>query len=304
MKRVIAPALCVVLLAGCGSKEISCADEATLSTLTSLVKESIEEQVKKDFDENAKAKGLQWDASRLRALLGSVVISFVDVRTTKKDPSSTKRFCEAELKAYVPQELLEVANKVRAVAGYEDMASHARALDVKFEAGSVADEVEYAAQPTDDGKKVYVSSARQSKPITFLTEVISANLIKPMIDAAETQKVKAQEDERARQTVLDKEKQELAKEQEQLRLEKARGGIKDANDQINVVWNAATPEFRKAMLSEQRIWLKEREVDCKMKATTVAEEVSAIDREIIRLSCEAEMTVARTSYLKDKVAAP
>jgi hypothetical protein len=41
-----------------------------------------------------------------------------------------------------------------------------------------------------------------------------------------------------------------------------------------------------------------------MKATAAAEEVSAIDREIIRLTCEAEMTVARTSYLKDKVAAP
>jgi uncharacterized protein YecT (DUF1311 family) len=70
-----------------------------------------------------------------------------------------------------------------------------------------------------------------------------------------------------------------------------------------VIWNAASSDFRKKTLPEQRIWLKEREVDCKLKGDSLGAEVPAASREVIRLKCEVQMTEARSLALKDKIAA-
>lgn len=312
MCRIFVVILCSLALSACGSKQIECNDEAALSTLKSLMEESIEEEVKKELSGN---KDLEWNASKARAILAKVTITFTDVRTTKKDPSSTKRFCEANINATIPADIADVANKVRVALGYKEISGYANTLDLKFEAGKSIDSIEYAAQPTDDGKKVYVESEKKNKTVVFVTEVIAANLIKPMLDAAETERARAREEEEARQVQqarlqqeqeaeMAKQQLELKSQQESLRLERAQLSLKEANDQINVVWNAATPEFRKMMLPEQKTWLKQRDLDCKLKATTVPAENGASEREIVRLNCEIEMTASRTNYLKEKILRP
>ena len=205
MRKFLIPLSCAFVLSACGPKQIECADEAALSTLKSLLEESIEEQVKKELSGN---KDLEWNASKARALLAKVTLSFTDVRTSKKDPSSTKRFCEANINAVIPGDMLDVANKVRVSVGFKDMSSHANTLGLKFEAGKATDSIEYSAQPTDDGKKVYVETEKKNKSVLFVTELIAANLIKPMLDAAETEKAKAREEADARQVQQAKLQQE------------------------------------------------------------------------------------------------
>lgn len=308
MKKNAAQLLFVALIvAGCQSDdnkitEVNCGDEITKSAMRSLVQDALEESVKKAVAEGVGREALPWDAAKFRALASSLAIDLTNVRTAKKDPNSTKRFCEAELRVVIPSDLSETADKVRKSLGYQNVASHAVALDIKYEAGTVSDDIEYSAQPTDDGKKVYVSTAKLNKSGVLLTSVLSANLLKSLIDAAEAKKVKDQEDESARLVLAEQRKQDLEKEQSRLTLEKAQAGIKDANDQINAVWNAAPSEFRKTMLSEQRIWLKERDVDCKIKAAAAGEGIGEVAREVIRLDCETEMTALRTIYLKAKAA--
>lgn len=308
MKNITVSVVAALVLAGCLSEEkkiteINCGDEMTKSTLRELVQENLEDQVKKELRSGVNGQPLSWDAAKFRALVSLLNIDFVHVRTTKKDPNSTKRFCEAEMKVIIPADVAEAADKVRKSLGYPNIATHAAALDVKYEAGAAFGDIEYSAQPTDDGKTVYVSTAKQNKSVDLVTEVVAANLVKPLIEAAEAKKVKEQADEQARLAKIAQEREELEKEQNRLRLEKAQSGIKEANDQINVVWNGATSDFRKAMLPEQRVWLKEREVECREKANAAGGDASETDREVIRLNCESEMTAARTSILRAKVAA-
>ncbi|WP_374240563.1 hypothetical protein [Zoogloea sp.] len=307
MKKIAVPVIAALVLAGCLSEEkkiteINCGDEMTKSTLRDLVQESLEDQVKKELQSGVNGQPLSWDAAKFRALVSLLNIDFVHVRTTKKDPNSTKRFCEAEMKVIIPVDVAEAADKVRKSLGYPNIVTYAAALDVKYEAGAAFGDIEYSAQPTDDGNTVYVSTAKKNKSVDLVTEVIAANLVKPLIEAAEAKKVKEQADEQARLAKIAQERQELEKEQDRLRLEKAQSGIKEANDQINVVWNGATSDFRKTALPEQRIWLKERDLECREKANAVGEGASETDREVVRLNCETEMTVARTSLLKAKVA--
>lgn len=70
--------------------------------------------------------------------------------------------------------------------------------------------------------------------------------------------------------------------------------LDEANNRINVVWNGATKDIRKALLPEQKQWLKQRESDCPLKST---EEYAD------RLRCMATMTDGRTEGLKQKIAA-
>lgn len=85
------------------------------------------------------------------------------------------------------------------------------------------------------------------------------------------------------------------------KLERAKAGLKEANNQINIVWNAASPDFRKVLLAEQRTWLKQRDIECKLRATSASLETSDNDREVIRLQCEIDMTHQRTQTLKSQV---
>lgn len=63
--------------------------------------------------------------------------------------------------------------------------------------------------------------------------------------------------------------------------------LDEANDRINIVWQGTTKAIRKALLPEQRAWLKQRERDC-----------SGQDDKI---HCMAVMTDQRTEELRQKI---
>lgn len=296
MRTLLTLLSAAIILSGCSSKEIECGDPATLAPLKGLIQESLEEHTKKEV---ATAEQ-DWDAAKARALASKVTLAFTDIRTSKKDPSSTKRFCEATLNATIPSELIDAANQVRTAINFKDLTHYANALDLKFEAGKASYTIEYAAQPTDDGKKVFVESAKGNKVVIFVSDLLAANLMKPALDAAATQKAQAQEAAEAQKAQQEREQQALQAQQASLQLERAKAGLKEANNQINLVWNAS-PELRKELLAEQRTWLKQRDIECKLRATSASLETSDNDREVIRLQCEIDMTHQRTQTLKSQV---
>lgn len=294
MRTLLTLLSAAIVLSGCSSKEFTCGDPAALAPLKGLIEESLEEHTKKEI----RAGGFEWDAAKARALTSKVTLAFTDVRTSKKDPSSTKLFCEATLNATLPSEMIDTTNQVRAAIGHKDLTHYANSLDLKFEAGKASHTIEYAAQPTDDGKKVFVESAKGNKVVVFVSELLVTNLVKPELDAAATQKAQAQEAAEAQKAQQEREQQALQAQQASLQLERAKAGLKEANNQINLVWNAS-PELRKELLAEQRTWLKQREIECKLRATSAALDASDNDREIIRLQCEIEMTQQRTQVLRN-----
>ena len=294
MRTLLTLLSAAIVLSGCSSKEFTCGDPAALAPLKGLIEESLEEHTKKEI----RAGGFEWDAAKARALTSKVTLAFTDVRTSKKDPSSTKLFCEATLNATLPSEMIDTTNQVRAAIGHKGLTHYANSLDLKFEAGKASHTIEYAAQPTDDGKKVFVESAKGNKVVIFVSDLLAANLMKPALDAAATQKAQAQEAAEAQKAQQEREQQALQAQQASLQLERAKAGLKEANNQINLVWNAS-PELRKELLAEQRTWLKQREIECKLRATSAALDASDNDREIIRLQCEIEMTQQRTQVLRN-----
>lgn len=64
--------------------------------------------------------------------------------------------------------------------------------------------------------------------------------------------------------------------------------LDEANNRINAVWKGTTKAVRKALLSEQRAWLKQRESDCSVQDD--------------KIHCMAVMTDQRTEELKQKIA--
>ncbi|MFI3219409.1 MAG: lysozyme inhibitor LprI family protein, partial [Methylococcales bacterium] len=86
-----------------------------------------------------------------------------------------------------------------------------------------------------------------------------------------------------------------------LQKQQAQGELDDANKRMNSVWNATSKKIR-AALPEQRQWLKQRETDCSLKASTEQPSDKALQYPI-KLQCMAAMTDPRTEELKQKIAA-
>jgi TPR repeat protein/antitoxin component YwqK of YwqJK toxin-antitoxin module/RNA polymerase subunit RPABC4/transcription elongation factor Spt4 len=81
----------------------------------------------------------------------------------------------------------------------------------------------------------------------------------------------------------------------------AKNELDEANKQINIVWKSTTKTIRAALLPEQRQWLKQRENDCSLKATS-EEPNNIVLQDTIKLHCMAAMTGQRTEELKQKIA--
>ena len=157
-------------LTACGNKsplsaigETSCGSEQVQNTLQDLIKGEVE----KDFKGNAKL-----DIAKSRATFAQLKISLDNVRTTKEDPNSSRKFCTAMLKVSLPPELLSnVERSTELVDGDVKFDTIVRSSGFEKNANVFSKEVDYSAQPTDDNKNVYVS-LEQSKLATTLIYVI------------------------------------------------------------------------------------------------------------------------------------
>src|SRR5579872_4006816 len=103
-------------LTGFGKRaEIQCSSSDAMSTTIDVLKKGLEKDTesKTSSVENAGAVS----KSSIRAAIAQLVFTFEDVRTTRQDPNSTKRFCEGTLKIRFPAEDLSNADEARSAAG-------------------------------------------------------------------------------------------------------------------------------------------------------------------------------------------
>jgi uncharacterized protein YecT (DUF1311 family) len=76
--------------------------------------------------------------------------------------------------------------------------------------------------------------------------------------------------------------------------------LDEANKRMDVVWNSTTKAIRDELLLEQRQWLKKRETDCALEAST--EEPNINKQDAIKLRCMAAMSDPRIAVLSQKIA--
>lgn len=267
---------------------VKCDDE----TAKQLVVESFSKTVSDISAERVKelinTENVTIDMGKLRSTLQQITFNVNDVRTNNSDPNSKKQYCATEFVVNVPDQMIKDADAARAVYDENNTAQAAVLSDLSFEANQLKKEIEYLVQPTDDGKKVYVTLENPDALAYFVRDIAVDSLVKnARLNAAEV----AKQDEIKR--VADEEA--AAQEYQTVLISEAKTNLDKANENLNLVWNSTTKEVRAQLLDEQRIWLKKRELECKLESS------NAENPDVYRLNCEMNMTTQRTSELRQKI---
>jgi hypothetical protein len=292
----------VVALAACAEKkqEVACNGETSKSVVASLLKDELVKHITTDFASEAANTGSNVDGSVIRATVEKISVTIEDVLTTKSDPNSTKKFCSSTLKLSVPADVVTDSDAARTMLALGNSHQQALQAGVDFDANTIKSTLDYSVQPTDDGQKIYGSTNSQNASVTFVATLVEQSLLKNALQQQKAAQAQQQQAEALKEQQRQAEIDQAQAAEVDAALKKAKSDLKAANDALNVVWNAGNKEWRVALLPEQRLWLAQRENDCKLKALdTGASGSASFDTD--RLNCEVTVTAARIEVLKASV---
>lgn len=267
----------------CSQKpKLECSNKEAQSVTVDLIKDQIEKSVTEQLKSgNTQSHVL---SSNIRATVQQLVISLLDIRTTKEDPNSTKRFCTARVHIAIPSDVIDNAEKARSDAKLTDISSLADESKVDRQANAFNVEFDYDVQPTDSGDKVFAESDDFSKISSFYGELLASSLLKSAIEQAQT----AQQEAAAAQQ---QQQQAALAEQHAADLAQAKTDNQLANQTLTALWKNLAPDVRSSILEDQRAWIRKKIADCNVEAA--ASSTDAGDQEITRLRCDSKATQAR-----------
>jgi uncharacterized protein YecT (DUF1311 family) len=279
--------MAAVCLTACGAvaPKANCAGDAARDVIANIITGEIEKSAL------AELRGMDGapSSAKVRATVALFKVSLDDIRTTKNDPNSTKKFCEAKLKVVVPLSIVDDADRVRGLLDMSNVAELAEAKGVERSADTFSYDATYSIQPTDDKKKVYGELDTPGDQLGFFGEILALHLIAPQVvarqqsAAAEAEAAAAAEAERlSAQAQAD-----LALAQEENKL---------VTQTINEIWNTL-PEYRRSeLLDLQRAWIRKKAADCNIRAAEATTEPTA--KEAVRLRCDTQITQQRAAELR------
>jgi hypothetical protein len=288
----------VASLAGCGqnlglAQETTCTSPDTFAVAAKLVSD----QVEKD----ALAKSKQADGSyavspsAIRAAVALLKISIDDVRTTKADPNSTKKFCTGTMKVVFPLNAIDGADKARSMANLTTVSALADTANVQRNADAFTFSADYDVQPTDDRKSVFVESDSIAPQMDFLAEVVGAYLARPILESAAAAQQQAQQQQAQQQQLLTQQASQAA-------LAQATADNKLSIQVINATWSSIGADNRAQLLDAERAWIAAKAADCNVQAAAASTDPT--DRETARLKCDTAANQARSDALKQYMPAP
>jgi len=284
----ILPVLAIgALLSGCGAAATDCASQASRDVITSIVREQVERAAEAELAAEDGTKLAS--ASKIRATVAELKVLIEDIRTTKKDPDSTKRFCAGTARVVVPLSMIQDADQTRKLLDMSTVDNLLEQAGLKRSADSVTFDLEYSVQPTDKRDKIYGEVEGAAPMFTALGEIVGAHLARREIEGAsqaQAAELAAAEAETAKQT-------EAAQKAD---LDLATAENKLANQQINTLWKNLPEEARSQLLELQRAWVRKKTADCNIEASGVSTE--AMPKEAARLRCDTRLTMGRISELQ------
>ena len=312
-KRIACLIICSSILAACSnplsSSKAECNDEASRQLVAETLAKSLNQTGLANIKAMITDKGVDVDLVKFKAAVQQIKFELTDVRTDRADPQTSKKFCQAMLTVSLPSSLLKDADTAREM--YQEMALPKLAIlsDLELDNSSVRHQLEYSVQPTDDGQKIYAELQNAAPTIEFVNQVILDALQKPArlaerrsAEQFEQQAAQEQEQLAADQAALDTqqaiERQANQQAYQNLQQQEAAQRLNSANTKINEVWNNTTKLVRDQLLAGQRIWLKKRELECRLNSEDAAPEL----RDIARLRCETDVTTQRVGVLQQLIA--
>ncbi len=282
-RSTISFAVVLLLLAGCAQKpKIECTSPDATSTTIDLIKSQLQDSVYKNLTSNNQTT--QVTKSNIRATIQQLVISLDDIRTSKEDPNSTRKFCTANLDIKAPSQLVIDADKARSDAGLGTVATLADQNDVDQQADTYKISFDYNVQPTDSGDKVYSQSDDFAKITGFFGELLSSSLLKTAVEQAQIQQQQAAQAQAQQQQVAQT-------EQKNADLASAKTDNQLANQTIAAVWKNLPADTRARLLDDQRAWIRKKIADCNVAAASAS--VDPTEQDTARIKCDTQATQQR-----------
>ncbi|MCA6295824.1 MAG: DUF1311 domain-containing protein [Phenylobacterium sp.] len=285
--KFISAAALAALLSGCGVAGADCASEASQEVILSILREQVGKAAEADLEaeDGTRLAG----SSRIGATVAELKMTLEDIRTTKKDPDSTKRFCAGTARIVAPLTMIQDADQTRKLLDMGDVDSLFEQAGLKRSADALSFDIEYSVQPTDKRDKIYGEVDGAGFQLTALGQLVGAHLARREIEGA-TQAKAAQDAAAAAETA----RQVQAAQQADLDLSAAENKL--AAQKINALWRALPDDTRSQLLELQRAWVRKKAADCDIEAAGASAE--AVPREAARLRCDTRMTLARFDELQ------
>jgi uncharacterized protein YecT (DUF1311 family) len=285
--KFISAAAIAALLSGCGVAGADCASEASQQVILSILREQVGKAAEADLEaeDGTRLAG----SSRIGATVAELEMTIEDIRTTKKDPDSTKRFCAGTARIVAPLTMIQDADQTRKLLDMGDVDSLFEQAGLKRSADALSFDIEYSVQPTDKRDKIYGEVEGAGFQLTALGQLVGAHLARREIEGA-TQAKAAQDAAAAAETA----RQVQAAQQADLDLSAAENKL--AAQKINALWRALPDDTRSQLLELQRAWVRKKAADCDIEAAGASAE--AVPREAARLRCDTRMTLARFDELQ------
>lgn len=298
MRAILALSLIASLaLAGCANRAEDCSGASAKETALSVIKEQIEkavlEEVETDDGERRVGK------SKVRATLGQLKMSFEDIRTTKEDPNSTKRFCTGRLKVALPDVVLADAEAAREKASLDNINKLADRQDIERNANSFAADVDFNVQPTDDGQKVYAEVEDGEATFAFFGEVLASHLLRAEIENARNAEEQLAAEQRRNEEAALADQAAAEAEQKNADLAQARAENELASQTINAIWQQIPQDTRTQLGDLQQAWKRKKNADCIIESASATTDPTA--REAARLRCDSRQVQQRASSLRQYV---
>lgn len=287
---------------------LNCNSEDSKTLVRDLLQQQLNEQGMAQLRNLIQQGETNPGASALRAAANQIQIQIDDVRTSRNDPQSSKKFCAAQLTLTLPPNLLNDANQSRQYSQSNSVQDSAVLNNLNLDGTRMRHELEYAIQPTDDGKKIYAEVSNSAALTQFVSEILVDALRKPALQAsalAEQQQAQqeasaaAAEAAAAAAAAAQQSAQQQADQAAYQGLQQAevQQQLNTANKQMNLVWQATSRWVRSQLLADQRVWLKKRELECRLNSAEAAPD----QQELQRLRCEAQATQQRIPTLRSQI---
>lgn len=287
---IVIVAIAAMTLSACGKTSVTCSDTDAVSALETAIREGLEKTVVE------RAKGPDGKSlistSEIRAAIAQIKLVIENVRTTKEDPNSTKRFCTGNLKIVFPAATFTDADRARELAGVSNITQMADSANVEKGADYLKSNLDYNVQPTDDGKKIIAEFENADSKIDVFGEVVAASLLKTRI---ETENRKQQE----QVALAEKQQTDALNAERNATLEGAMLARKTADTSLNTIWQALEPSTRQQLLPQQRTWIKQKDASCKVRGLQFSSE--PLEQRAAEAQCQAETSSQRASELQQYI---
>ena len=182
--KLLALVGCMLLVSGCDKVQsiagstVKCDNETAKQLVVESFSKTVSDIAAERVKELIDSENVTIDMGKLRSTLQQITFNVNDVRTNNSDPNSNKQYCVTEFVVKVPDQMVKDADAARAVYDENNIAQAAVLSDLSFEANQLKKEIEYLVQPTDDGKKVYVTLENPDALAYFVRDIAVDSLVK------------------------------------------------------------------------------------------------------------------------------